>query len=196
LPVPVNNEPPQILATTTAAPIEGVVTIDLVPLITDEDDNLDLSTLQLLTEFSAQGAVTSITDSYELILDYGGLKFSGTDIVTIEVCDFLSECVQQDLTIEVTGDVLVYNAMSPNGDGTNDSFVIKYIDIIPDTQSNKVTIFNRWGDSVFEISNYNNTDRVFNGLNSNGKELPSGTYFYKIEFSGRESKTGFLSLKR
>lgn len=197
LPVPINNEPPQILATTTAVPIEGLVTIDLVPLISDADDNLDLSSLQLLNEFSEQGALATINESFELILDYGGVAFTGTDVVNISVCDFLAECAEQALTVEVSGDVLVYNAVSPNGDGTNDSFVIKYIDIIPETQSNTVTIFNRWGDSVFEISNYNNIDRVFIGQNNNGKDLPSGTYFYKIEFSGgRESKTGFLSLKR
>jgi hypothetical protein len=49
----------------------------------------------------------------------------------------------------------------------------------------------------WEVSDYDNDNNVFTGLNTNGKELPSGTYFYKIEFSGgRESETGYLSLKR
>ncbi|MBA4146183.1 MAG: hypothetical protein C0523_10485, partial [Cytophaga sp.] len=58
-------------------------------------------------------------------------------------------------------------------------------------------IFNRWGDVVFEVNDYNNTDRVFNGLNNAGKELVTGTYYYKITYpSGAASKTGFLYLKR
>ena len=64
-------------------------------------------------------------------------------------------------------------------------------------KNNRVTIYNRWGDVVWEGTNYNNSTVVFDGANNNGKELPSGTYFYKIDFStGLESKTGFLSLKR
>jgi hypothetical protein len=45
------------------------------------------------------------------------------------------------------------------------------------------------------MTSYNNADRVFTGLNKNNKELPAGTYYYKVEFSGK-TKTGYLSLKR
>jgi gliding motility-associated-like protein len=100
-----------------------------------------------------------------------------------------------NVVLEGTTDINIYNALSPNNDGKNDFFNIQHIELIePD---NKVTIYNRWGDTVFEVSNYNNDDRVFKGVSTNGKELPSGTYYYKIEFqSGLEAKTGFLSLKR
>ena len=139
----------------------------------------------------------SINASSELILDYGGILFTGTDQVTIEVCDLVSVCTQQDLTIEVIGDIEVYNAVSPNNDDLNDILHIRYIGDLPETQNNHVTIYNRWGDVVFEISNYNNTDRVFRGKSDSGKDLPAGTYFYRIEFaSGRKEKTGYLSLKR
>lgn len=92
----------------------------------------------------------------------------------------------------------IYNAVSANADDDiNRVFTILNIDVLPDTQENRVTIFNRWGDVVFEITNYNNTDRAFTGQDDNGKDLPSGTYFYKIEFaSKRKVETGFLSLKR
>ncbi|MDZ7649730.1 MAG: gliding motility-associated C-terminal domain-containing protein [Cytophagales bacterium] len=76
-------------------------------------------------------------------------------------------------------------------------FLIQYIDILPDTQENRVTIYNRWGSKVFEVENYDDTTNVFRGLNDNGNELPSGTYFYKIEFeSGLTTRTGYLTLKR
>ncbi len=100
------------------------------------------------------------------------------------------------LSIEVRSDFIVYNAVSPNNDGFNDIFYIQYINLLPEKQTNKVTIYNRWGNKVFEVKDYNNDDRVFKGLSNNGNELPSGTYFYKIVFAGRDSKSGYLELKR
>ena len=107
-----------------------------------------------------------------------------------------THCAQQDITIEVVGDITVYNAISPNGDGKNKIFYIQYIDLIPTAKDNKVTIFDRWGGTVFETSNYDNVNRVFRGLNNYGNELPSGTYFYKLEFTRGDPKTGFISLRR
>jgi len=89
-----------------------------------------------------------------------------------------------------------YNGISANGDSKNQKFVIENIDVRPDTKENRVTIFNRWGSIVFEIDNYNNDDKVFVGLNKDGKELPTGTYFYRVDFDNFESKTGYLYLKR
>jgi gliding motility-associated-like protein len=79
----------------------------------------------------------------------------------------------------------------------NEKFILENIEAFEDTRKNHVTIFNRWGDVVFEVDDYNNEDHVFTGLNKNGKDLPSGTYYYKIEFTGgRKAQTGYLSLKR
>ena len=107
-----------------------------------------------------------------------------------------THCAQQEITIEVVGDVTVYNAISPNGDGKNEIFYLQYVDLIPTAKENKVTIFDRWGGTVFETKNYDNVNRVFRGLNTDGNELPSGTYFYKLEFTSGDPKTGFISLRR
>lgn len=85
----------------------------------------------------------------------------------------------------------VYNAVSPNSDDALNSYL--RIEGLP--TNNKVKIFNRWGDTVFDISKYNNDSRKFEGKNDNGKDLPSGTYFYEIEANGK-TYTGYLSLKR
>lgn len=191
------NQPPIISSSTTAAPINGIVTVELLNLLSDPDDNLDLSTLSLLSSTSEQGAAASINASSELELNYGSVFFVGVDRVSIEVCDLLSACSQQELSIEVSGNVIVYNALSPNADGENDHFNLKYIELFPDTEQNRVTIYNRWGDVVWEGIDYDNSTVVFEGTSTNGKDLPTGTYFYKIEFSsGLQSLTGFLSLKR
>jgi hypothetical protein len=54
---------------------------------------------------------------------------------------------------------------------------------------------------VWEATDYNNASTVFTGLNKNGSELPTGSYFYKIEFkpvngAQKPTVTGYLSLKR
>lgn len=197
IPEPCNNQPPVIVTTLTGLYIEGLVRVDLTPLLSDPDDNLDLGSLRVLNTQTTAGASASINPANELILNYGGILFTGLDRISIEVCDLLGACTQQQLTIYVEGDIIIRTGFSPNGDTRNDFFQIDYINLFPDTQQNRVTIYNRWGDAVFEITNYDNQTRVFRGLNKNGNELPSGTYFYKLEFtSGRPMKTGYLSLKR
>lgn len=91
----------------------------------------------------------------------------------------------------------IYTAVSPNKDGKNEVFWIENIDKRSDSRKNTVSIFNRWGDLVWEGKDYNNTTVVFAGFSKNNTELPSGTYYFKIEFeSGKTTETGYLSLKR
>ena len=90
----------------------------------------------------------------------------------------------------------MYTGISPNEDIYNEKWVIENINLLPDTRDNTVSIYNRWGDLVFETTNYDNDTRVFNGVNKNGKEVTSGVYFYKIHFnSGRKELTGYLTVK-
>lgn len=52
------------------------------------------------------------------------------------------------------------------------------------------------GVAVWKGINYNNDTVVFKGLTNNGNELPSGTYFYKIEVGNSPVRTGYIILKR
>jgi gliding motility-associated-like protein len=150
-----------------------------------------------LSTSTSRGAPASVDASYNLVVDYSGLPFTGTDRITLEVCDLAGACVQQVIDIEVVGAVVVYNGVTPDGDGKNDFLLLKYIDVVEGAQKNKVTILNRWGDVVFDMTDYNNDDRAFKGLTNNGSEIPSGTYFYKIEFTGGlEPMSGFITLLR
>lgn len=94
---------------------------------------------------------------------------------------------------ELSGEVLVYNAVSANEDGLNDYLEIANITNYP---NNKLIVFNRWGDVVFEINGYNNTDKVFKGVNNSGSLLPKGTYFYRLDLGdGSLVKSGYISVK-
>lgn len=191
-----NNAPPVIATATSSADIAGTATINLLPLISDPDNNLDMATLKIIVP-PKSGASAIIDQNGQLIVNYSTTSFEGEDELTIEVCDIAGSCFQQVIRILVSGEVLVYNAVSPNGDGKNDVFHLANIEVIQGTRENKVTIFNRWGDVVFEMENYNNSTNVFIGNNNHGKELPTGTYYYRVEYrNGKTPETGYLSLKR
>ncbi|MEQ8364085.1 MAG: gliding motility-associated C-terminal domain-containing protein [Cyclobacteriaceae bacterium] len=189
------NSPPQVATSSTSTTIAGVATIDLTTLISDPDNNLDLSTLKILIS-PISNAIAQINNMV-LTINYSGLTFSGRDRLTIEICDQLGSCTQQEIIIDVGGDLNIYSGISPNRDPFNEKWIIQNIESLPETKSNHVSIFNRWGDVVFEVDNYDNNQNVFIGLNKNGDDLSSGIYFYKIEFSsGLKTQTGYLTLKR
>jgi uncharacterized repeat protein (TIGR03803 family) len=183
---------PVITAQSLATQIGGKVILDLKPLIATA--NLDLTSLQVVTAPSS-GAIASIDTNGILTVDYTGKNFAGTESITIQACDVNGQCATQDFSIEVVGNIIVYNGISPNG--ANPMLVIKYIDLLPDTQKNTVYIFDRWENQVWHGVNYNNTSVVFTGTSDGGSELPTGVYYYKIVFdSGRKTLTGFISLRR
>ncbi|MBN8702362.1 MAG: gliding motility-associated C-terminal domain-containing protein [Bacteroidetes bacterium] len=78
--------------------------------------------------------------------------------------------------------IIVPEGFSPNGDGINDYFQLKGIESFP---RNEVTIFNRWGNIVFEGKQYDNNKVKWDGTNNNSFGtgdgfVPEGTYFYVI----------------
>lgn len=199
--VSIPNVPPVIAPTATVQIENGAIAIlPLSALLSDLNDNLDISSLTVVTP-PVSGASASFNTNNELVVDYTGITFSGVDNLTIEVCDLANECttsvisITVDAPVPVTPEIAIYNGLSPNDDEFNPYFRIENIEVV--SPQNKVMIFNRWGDKVFEMENYDNDTKRFVGISSDGKKLPSGVYFYKIEFpiSGN-SLTGYLTLKQ
>jgi gliding motility-associated-like protein len=86
----------------------------------------------------------------------------------------------------------VYSGFSPNGDGKNDIWIIDNIELMT---PNQVSVFDRWGDKVWTITNYDNAVSVFKGNDMQGKVLPDGTYFYVIRMGNKEQK-GWVEISR
>jgi gliding motility-associated-like protein len=84
------------------------------------------------------------------------------------------------------------SGFSPNGDLSNDYFVVHGLEAYPE---NKIIIFNRWGNVVYEIDNYANE---WNGDNMKGEPLPDGTYFVILTVYAEEDITlnGYVDLRR
>jgi len=94
-------------------------------------------------------------------------------------------------------EIYVPNAFSPNGDGINDIFQIKFPHSTFNLQHLTISIFDRWGGEVFS------GEGVSSGWDGrkNGKDCPGGVYVYKIVFSldgvpGSEERVGTVMLVR
>jgi gliding motility-associated-like protein len=100
--------------------------------------------------------------------------------------------------------VIIPQFISPNGDNKNDVLIIDNINFYP---NNKLLVFNRYGNLVYEKQGYNNdwdgslnvtsgVNLIFNG---NGSDpLPSGTYFYILDLKvdGLEAYKGYLQIHK
>jgi gliding motility-associated-like protein len=101
-------------------------------------------------------------------------------------CPFTYNPLQEDRDNDGLGDVCdtieinVSEAVTPNGDGINDTWMIYNIENYP---NNSVSVFNRWGDLVFRTKRYNNE---WDGHYKNrDQSLPDGSsYYYQIDLDG------------
>ncbi|MEC4054583.1 gliding motility-associated C-terminal domain-containing protein [Myroides odoratimimus] len=116
---------------------------------------------------------------------------------------FTLATVNTDLILD--GDIVIYNLVSPDGDGKNDYFIIDNINRFP---NNTVEIYNRWGVKVYDTKSYDSAGNVFRGYSdgrvtiNKGEKLPTGTYFYIVSYEYKDAsgsrmikKSGYLHLE-
>jgi|GEM_PF-1437624 len=81
------------------------------------------------------------------------------------------------------------NILTPNGDGIND---VLFVDSIESYLSPiELTVYNRWGDLIYSSSNYKND---WNGVDSSGNALESGTYYFALRNKERRGRTGYIDV--
>ncbi|MEJ6981516.1 Ig-like domain-containing protein [Pedobacter sp. P351] len=118
--------------------------------------------------------------------------YTGNDEFTYKACDPSGACddARVSLVIQaVEKDLVIPNIFTPNGDGVNETFEIRGLNIYPE---NEISIINRWGNTIYEKKNYENTWE--------GNGLDEGTYFYilKVRNAGGTWKVykGYVTLLR
>jgi gliding motility-associated-like protein len=96
------------------------------------------------------------------------------------------------LTIILTqpDELAMPSGFTPNGDGNNDAFVVHGIDAFPE---NQLTVFNRWGNVVYDQLHYANQWR---GENQQGQQLPDGTYFVILRLDATRTLQHYVDLRR
>jgi gliding motility-associated-like protein len=108
------------------------------------------------------------------------------------VCTDANGCrASASITLDDPMPLEMPNGFTPNGDGSNDNFIVHGIESYTD---NLLTVFNRWGNIVYQKKNYFNE---WNGFNNSGNELPDGTYFVILEINGGDLVLkGYVEMKR
>jgi gliding motility-associated-like protein len=111
---------------------------------------------------------------------------------TVAIVDVNNCATRLDVNIGATGSercVEVPEIITPNGDGFNDTWRIKNIDMFPDAE---VIVFNRWGKKVY--SSRNILASPWDGT-LQGKLLPTDSYHYILDLhNGSKPKSGVISI--
>ncbi|MFV8327957.1 gliding motility-associated C-terminal domain-containing protein [Flavobacterium sp. ZS1P14] len=124
-----------------------------------------------------EGTIVNPSKAYISKLFGTAVNFSDVTAVTME-----SSLISSYTELEAN------NLITPNGDGINDFWIVKNMQLYP---NNELNILDRDGRVVFTMNGYDNS---WNGM-SNGNPLPEGTYYYMLSIdSGKAKKTGFVSI--
>ncbi len=154
---------------------------DVINLIASGGNNYTWSPNVYLSNNTIYNPVaTPRANTYYLVTGVDNNGCIGVDSALVELCDTL----------------MIPDGFSPDGDGVNDEFVITGIDNYP---GNKLEIFNRWGNILYQKNNYDNS---WNGTANTGGitlgngKVVSGTYFYVLDLGlGEKPRAGYLIIK-
>ncbi|MDI3520966.1 MAG: hypothetical protein PWR04_954, partial [Anaerophaga sp.] len=161
---------------------------------------------------------TATIDNEGLVTFTRSASFFGTDTIRygVENIDIPGR-YDESVIIVFSGNIdliedktlFIPNAISPNGDGLNDEFVIT--SNLSSIDQSTLEVFNRWGSIVYqsEDTKYGKNGNWWNGkanisnMVTIGDELPNGVYFYvytiKANVDGEtviKKFNGFVELRR
>ncbi|MBN8702123.1 MAG: gliding motility-associated C-terminal domain-containing protein [Bacteroidetes bacterium] len=140
------------------------------------------STATIIWDFNGAASITgSGLGPYTLNWSEPGLKNISVSVQSgTGVCDSVTNTVQ--ITIDECP-VTPINVVTPNGDKLND--LLKFPNLLNYANSS-IEVYNRWGNKVFENSNYKN--------DWNLNEVPDGTYYYILNVSNGQQLQGFFTV--
>lgn len=166
------------------------------------------SNLNLNTFSTEESCFNELDGTAELVLEGGNGPFSflwndeqgqqtalatglvGNRNYRVEVTD-VNNCVyRRNVFVPLKdGCIFIANAITPNGDGSNDTWVIGGLDGFADAH---VQVVNRYGQIVFESNGYTNPWRG----TLNNEPLPPADYYYVVSYDkSKEPLTGVVSIK-
>lgn len=118
-------------------------------------------------------------------------KESGQYEVSLTITDAggCTSTVQYGLYKVYIPGLLIPNVFSPNGDGINDDFKIKY----DGKEMFTMKVYDRWGRLMFEDEN--SPVNGWNGIAKSGQDASDGVYFYTIMI-GQKAFSGNVTLLR
>jgi len=131
----------------------------------------------------------TLTYSIDGVNFFNGPDFSGLiPTVTYDVISKSSYCVSLPASIVITAippcvPLFIPNLITPNSDGRNDQF-----EILGLPSGSELTVFNRWGNRVYESNDY---DNLWAGSN-----IGDGVYYYGLKLPDGKEYNGWLQIVR
>jgi gliding motility-associated-like protein len=110
-----------------------------------------------------------------------------TTTYTVTVSDSCGSPVGiAEVTVTIKCELVVPNVFTPNGDGTNDFFVIANLELYP---ASKLYVYNRWGRKVYQSDDYKN--------NWAGDDMSEGVYYFVLDVPEKPEKlSGTVTILR
>ena len=97
------------------------------------------------------------------------------------------------MAVTVIRQLKIPNAITPNGDGSNDKWAIPGLSLYPNAV---VEVFDRWGDVVFRARGYDEA-KYWDGTDQRGRKLPMDSYYYVIKLgTGEKPVFGTITIIR
>jgi gliding motility-associated-like protein len=195
---------------TTSTPMNTPITIDVLG-----NDIYPEGTTVITIIDDANNGTAVVTANGDSILYTPNEGFMGADtfyyqlcVTTVDttVCDTAMVIVTvTELVNPPICDLVFANTFTPNGDGTNDLWLIANADDLEACYEGQeinpeLMIYNRWGDMVYHQVGYTNNDAWNGEWMNTGSAVPDGTYFYIFRVSPNAAKEattqGFIELRR
>jgi len=174
----VKAQPPIAMNDTTSTFPDSRIQIPVLANDTDPQGSA------LVPSILTQPAFGSVTVQPSGMIQYTSIpEYTGTVTFTYKAMNSLSPALSSNtatVTIKIVVNpnatmLTIPTVFTPNGDGSNDVFVIKNLYLYP---NNEIEIFNRWGNQVYHATAY-----MHNGKTWDGSNVSEGTYYYILRVS-------------
>jgi gliding motility-associated-like protein len=178
-------EPNDLIANADYVRTSWVDSIHIHVLNNDFDSRNDINKRTLSIVQKPNFGTTHINSDGTVIYTPGTRK-ALVDYFIYQICDSVNLCDTAKVTIDIfDGPVWIPEAISANGDGHNEYFVIRGLE---DYKNSSLMIYTRSGQLIYKSMDYNN-DWSGKALNSSLQDdtlLPTGTYYYVLHLGGTD----------
>lgn len=197
------NPSGQVISTTDT--ITGITTVGMYTLTVTADNgcsytgtfeikHFEVPVIEKL-EFNGNNVTVHATGSRPILYSIDGIIWQASNLfynLPTGIITFYIKYSDSDCIVKQDGVVLdIKNAITPNGDGINDHWIVKNLHVFGNRMSN-VKVFDRYQALIFEQSS--NKEFFWDGTIKR-RAIPTSSYWYVITLPDGRSFTGWILVK-